>query len=350
MNLLILGGTRFVGRHLVTAARERGHTVTLFNRGRSNPDLFRDVERLRGDRDPRAGAGGGLEALRGRRWDAAIDTSGFVPRVVAASARLLADACGRYVFVSSISVYGDPSRWPIAEDHPVGQLEDPAMEEVTGATYGPLKALCECEAERAFPGRALVVRPGLIVGPHDPTGRFTYWPRRVARGGEVLAPGRPEAPLQVIDARDLADWTVRSVEQGTAGTFNAAGPAWPAWPAGPAAPLTIGEVLETSRAVSGSDARFTWVDEAFLLERGVRYWQDLPALVPESDPSVAGMVRIDSARAIAAGLTFRPLADTIRDTLAWDAAQPQRPQDAPLQAGLAPEREAQLLAEWHARQ
>ncbi len=334
MKILILGGTRFLGRHLVDAAKASGHQLALFNRGWSNPDLFPDVEQLRGDRD------GDLEALRGRRWDAVIDTSGYVPRSVGASARLLADACERYVFVSTISVYADPSRWPITEDHAVGRLDDPQVEEITGATYGPLKVLCEREVEGALPGRGLIVRPGLIVGPHDPTGRFTYWPRRVAQGGELLAPGHPGELVQVIDARDLAAWTVRCVEEGTAGTFNATGLA---------APLTIGEVLQTSRAVSGSDACFTWVDEAFLLERGVRYWQDLPALVPESDASLAGMVHIDCTRAIAAGLTFRPLEDTIRDTLAWDATLPAGVPVQAVQAGLTLDREAELLAAWHER-
>ena len=189
MNLLILGGTVFLGRHLVEAALARGHAVTLFNRGQHNPDLFPEVERLRGDRD------GDLQALEGRRWDAVVDTCGYVPRVVRASAEMLAPNVDHYTFISSISVYADTSKPGIDEQAPVGTLDDPTTEEVTGESYGPLKALCEQAAEAAMPGRVLNIRPGLIVGPHDPTDRFTYWVRRVAEGGEVLAPGNPHAPV-----------------------------------------------------------------------------------------------------------------------------------------------------------
>ncbi len=206
MKLLVLGGTVFLGRHLVEAATARGHSVTLFNRGQHNPELYPEVEKLRGDRDS------DLSALQGRRWDAVIDTCGYLPRAVRASAELLADAVDHYTFISSISVYADFHTPAMDESAPVGTLADETVEEVTGETYGPLKALCEQAAERALPGRVLNIRPGLIVGPHDPTDRFTYWPVRVARGGEVLAPGRPHVPVQVIDGRDLAEWTVRMVE------------------------------------------------------------------------------------------------------------------------------------------
>jgi len=337
MRFLILGGTRFLGRHLVDAALARGHEVTLFTRGQTNPDLYPTLERLRGDRDPQKDDSAGLDQLKGRRWDAVVDTSGYVPRGVRAAAERLAVAATHYTFISSISAYRDFAQPGIDETYPVGTLEDESVEEITGETYGPLKALCEREVERAFPGRALNVRPGLIVGPYDPTDRFTYWPRRMAQGGEVLAPNGPDLPVQVIDARDLAAWIVDQATARATGIHNATGPA---------APLGLGAVLDACRRASGSDARVTWTDEAFLLERGVAYWQDLPAVLPEGDPKYAGMARIDASTAVAAGLTFRPIEETVRDTLDWDRT---RPQDTPLKAGLTREREAELLREWHAR-
>jgi 2'-hydroxyisoflavone reductase len=330
MKLLILGGTVFLGRHLVDAGLARGHAVTLFNRGQHNAELYPEVEKLRGDRD------GGLDVLRGRRWDVVIDTCGYVPRVVRASAELLSGAVERYVFISSISVYPSFRRPGLDETAPVGTLGDPSVEEVTGETYGPLKALCEQAAEAALPGRALVIRPGLIVGPHDPTDRFTYWPVRVARGGEVLAPGQPGRHTQFVDARDLAEWTVRMVEGGRTGTFNATGPA---------EPLVFGELLDACRAASGG-ARITWVDEAFLAEHEVGPWIELPLWVPESDADTLGFSDVSVARALDAGLSFRPLADTVRDTLAWAM---ELPSDRAWRAGLKPEREAELLTAWHAR-
>jgi len=328
MDLLIIGGTVFLGRHLVEAALGRGHTVTLFNRGQHNPELFPGIEKLRGDR------ASDLAALRGRRWDAAIDTCGYVPRVVRASAELLADAVEHYTFVSSISVYADFSQANVDEGAPVGTLADAAVEEVTGETYGPLKALCEQAAEDALPGRVLNVRPGLIVGPHDPTDRFTYWPRRVALGGEVLAPGRPEHGAQIVDVRDLAGWMLELVEARHVGIYNATGPEYR---------LTFGQLLDECRAVSGSDARFTWVGERFLLDAGAQPWTEVPLWVPESDPENAGFDAVDCSKAIGAGLRFRPLAETIRDTLAWDAT---RPADLELCAGLKRAREAELLEDW----
>jgi 2'-hydroxyisoflavone reductase len=330
MQLLILGGTIFLGRHLVDAAAARGHAVTLFNRGQHNPELYPDVEKLRGNRD------GDLEALRGRRWDAVIDTCGYVPRIVRASAELLAPSVDHYTFISSISVYAGMQTPGMDESAPVGTLEDASVEEVTGATYGPLKALCEQAAETAMPGRVLNIRPGLIVGPHDPSDRFTYWPRRVARGGEVLAPGRPGRAVQIIDVRDLAEWTVRMVEGQQTGVYNATGPDHV---------LTMGEVLDACQDVSGSDARFTWVSEEWLREAGVAPWSELPLWVPEREEN-AGFSSIDCRQAFAAGLTFRPLTDTVRDTLAWVA---DLPADREPRAGLKPEREQELLAGWKAR-
>src|SRR5919107_753483 len=244
MDLLILGGTGFLGRHLVEAALGDGHRVTLFNRGLSGPGLFPEAETIVGDRD------GDLSSLRGRRWDAAIDTCGYVPRVARASAGLLADAVDHYTFVSSISVYRDDIGPGADEDAPVQELEDPAVEEVTGETYGGLKALSERAAEEEMPGRVLNVRPGLISGPHDPTDRFTYWPRRISAGGDVLAPDRPELRVQFIDVRDLAAWMIAMSAGQQTGTFNATGPAYE---------LRMGKLLEECEAAGGGDARLVWV-------------------------------------------------------------------------------------------
>lgn len=331
MKLLVLGGTIFLGRHLVEAALAHGHEVTLFNRGRSNPELFSGVEKLRGDRD------GGLDALRNRAWDAVIDTCGYVPRVVRASAELLADSVGHYTFLSSISVYADFRTRGMDETAPMGTLDDPAVEEVTGATYGPLKALCEQAVEEAMTGRALNIRPRLIVGPHDPSERFTYWVRRIARGGEVLAPGPPEGAVQFIDARDLAEWTLNMIESRQAGVYNATGPGYT---------LTMGRLLEACREVIGSDARLIWVNGRFLLECGVKPWSDLPVWVPQDDPAYAGFASINCSKAIQSGLAFRPVEETVRDTLAWATAHPASSKSGPALPALTPEREAELLRAW----
>jgi 2'-hydroxyisoflavone reductase len=324
MDLLILGGTRFLGRCLVEAALGDDHTVTLFNRGLSDPDLFPEVETIKGDRD------GDLSALRGRRWDAVIDTCGYVPRVVRASAGLLAGAVDHYTFVSSISVYPDNMGPGADEGAPVEELEDPTVEEITGETYGGLKALCERAAEAEMPGRVLNVRPGLISGPHDPTDRFTYWPRRVAAGGEVLAPDRPELRVQFIDVRDLAGWMVKMSAEQRTGTYNATGPAYE---------LRMGKLLEECEAVGG-DAKIVWVSEEFLEENGVEPFTELPLWVPRE---YAGMLAVDCGKAIAAGLTFRPVSETIRDVLEWDGQRA----GPDLAAGLEPERERELLSAWY---
>jgi nucleoside-diphosphate-sugar epimerase len=320
LRLLVLGGTKFLGRAVVEAARARGHEVTLFNRGTTNPELFPEVEKLRGDRD------GDLDALRGREWDAVVDPSGYVPRVVEQSVELLRDAVGHYVFVSSISVYADFSSGP-TEDSPLAELDaEHSRDELRSdfANYGALKALCEQVVFEGFQGRSTAVRAGLIVGPHDPTGRFTYWPHRVARGGDVLAPAPPERRVQFVDVRDLGGWIVRVCEERTAGPYNATNPGVP-WD----------ELLETCRTVAGSDASFVWVPDTFLVERGVGEWMELPLWI--ASPGEAGMHDTDVSRARAAGLRFRPLDETVRGTLDEAATT-----DA---AGLAPEREAELLAE-----
>ena len=325
MELLILGGTRFLGRHLVEAALGRGHRVTLFNRGLSGPGLFPEVERLVGDRH------GDLSALRGRRWDAAIDTCGYVPRNVRASTSLLADAVDHYAFVSSISVYSEPIAPGAGEGAPVQELPDPLVEEITGETYGGLKVLCERAAEGAMPGRVLNVRPGLIVGPHDPTDRFTYWPRRISRGGEVLAPDSPELPVQFIDARDLAGWTIEMCEERRVGIYNATGPDYA---------LTMGRLLEECETVSGGDAELIWVSEKLLGEQGVEPFTEMPLWVPRE---YAGLQAVDCGKAIEVGLSFRPVSDTIRDVLEWDLARPSGEEPG---AGLRPQRERKLLRAW----
>jgi 2'-hydroxyisoflavone reductase len=325
VHVLILGGTVFLGRHLVEAALARGHAVTLFNRGRHGAELFPEVEKLRGDRD------GAMAALDGRGFDAVIDTCGYVPRVVRASAELLAPRAGHYTFISSISVYASYEKAGIDESDPVGTLADPTVEAITGETYGPLKALCERAAEEAMPGRTLVVRPGLIVGPHDPTDRYTYWPARVARGGRFVAPERPGYLVQYIDVRDLAAWTIRMVEAGKTGVYNATGPAQP---------QPLGDLLDRCGEAAGAPAEPAWASADFLAEHGVQPWSELPLWVPEG-PDSAGFSQVDIARAVAEGLTFRPALETAADTLAWART---RPADHQWRAGLAPEKEAELLA------
>jgi len=337
VKILILGGTVFLGRHLVADALERGHDVTLFNRGQHDPDLYPETEKLRGNRD------GNLEALQGRRWDAVIDTCGYLPRVVRASAALLSGAVNHYTFISSIAVYSTFSKLNIDESAPLGTMADETLEKITNETYGPLRALCEQAIEDEMPGRTLSIRAGMIVGPHDRAGGFTYWPRRVAQGGTLLAPGRHHRRIQLIDARDLAGWIVRLVESGQSGVFNATGPDYP---------LTMEHLLEDCRAVCGSDAHFVWVDDDFLIKEGAEPWTEIPLWIPEDDASRPGLFSIDCGKAGAAGLTIRPLADTIRDTLAWDSTL-LGPSTYRFPSGLSEripglkrERELQLLQAW----
>ncbi|TMJ95592.1 MAG: SDR family oxidoreductase [Actinobacteria bacterium] len=333
MKLLVLGGTLFLGRHVVEAALHRGDEVTIFTRGRTNPELFPKVERLLGDRD------GDLTALEGREWDAVVDTSGFAPRVVRASAELLRGAVEQYTFVSSGSVYAET---PPGHDErtPVGTLDDPTVEEVTFATYGPLKALCEQVVADVFGGRGLSVRAGLIVGPYDPTNRFTYWLTRIADGGKVLAPEPRDQPVQFVHGRDLADWMLEMAEERGGGVFNATGPD---------RPLTLGSLLEQIRAATDGDAELVWADERFLLDEGVEPWGDLPLwLAPLAEPESAGFLTADASRAVAAGLAFRPLVETIRETLDWarSGADPGVTLTDGPPAGISREREAELLAAW----
>jgi 2'-hydroxyisoflavone reductase len=323
MRILVLGGTQFLGRHSVEAALARGHEVTMFNRGQTRPELFPDVEKLRGDRD------GNLDTVRGRGFDAVVDTSGYVPRIVGETIHALGDV-GHYTFVSSISVYADAST-PPTESSPVAELEEPTEE--WREAYGELKADCEDVVRERFPS-AFIPRPGLIVGPWDPTGRFTYWPERLADGGRVLAPAPPDADAQVIDARDLAEWIVRSSDAKLSGVFNAVGPR---------EPLTMDRLLETISTTTSSDAGLHWTAADLLLARGIEEYVTLPLWLV--DPAWAGLGHVANGRAVAAGLTFRPLEETVRDTLVWirsgerlfvDQGRP-RP-------GLDPELERELIA------
>lgn len=341
MNLLILGGTRFVGRHLTEAALASGHTVTLFNRNRSDANTFSGLETLVGDRN------NDVSALRGRSWDAVIDTSAYTPTAARLTAELLQDAAPHYTFISTVSVYKDFAPSGIDEGAPVGSLSDEdvqaaeASETIPPEAYGPLKARCEKVIENLFPDHALIVRPGLIVGPHDYTDRFTYWARRIGRAGrdlgqEVLAPGDLESRVQFIDGRDLARWVVEATERGVTGTFNATGPA---------EPLSMGRLLTTARVTLNPKVELVWVEDDFLLEQGLGPSDLYPWLPLENLPDWRGFYAIDSSRAIAEGLGFRPLEATLRDTFAWDEARG----DEPLKAGLDAERERELLAAWRTR-
>jgi 2'-hydroxyisoflavone reductase len=330
LRILVLGGTRFVGRHIVDDALARGHQVTLFNRGKTDPGAYPDLELLRGDR------AGDLAALRGRDWDAVVDTSGYVLREVRNSAALLAPRIRRYLFISSISVYAGWQR-PNDEDSPVATTREPEADKVTTENYGALKALCEQAVGAALPRGTTIVRPGYVVGPEDYTDRLTYWPLRVARGGEMLCPGTARDPVQFVDGRDLGRFCIRLLEDDRNGVFNAV--------QDPGS-ITLGGLLDTSRELTGASTRFTWVPADFL--RGRPGFDDIPIWSPPEGDTAADHLTLN-ARAVAAGLQTTPLAVTLRDLLAWHATRPAAERDA-LRAGLKPEVEAALLQAWHGRQ
>lgn len=332
-----------MGRHLVNAALAENHEVTLFNRGRHSSEKIENVEQIFGDRNV------DLERLGGRKWDAVIDTSGYLPQTVKASAEVLKDSVGQYVFISSISAYADFSQPDFDETTPVAELSDEQQKraneidpkgELTGAAlgemYGALKVLCEREVEKAFSGRALNVRSGLIVGSHDPTDRFTYWVMRAAKGGEVLAPGNPNRYVQFIDARDLSEWTIKMIERGENGIYNTNGKPFD---------LTMGDVLAEIKKISGSDADFTWVDEDFLKKENVQAWSEMPLYLPESDAGFRGFLSTNIDKALSKGLNFRPLSDTIRETLNWRLTKSDE-----LKAGISIEKEKELLRKWREQQ
>ena len=333
LRMLVLGGTNFIGPHQVEYALARGHEVTLFNRGRTNPHLFPGVEKLVGDRT------GDLRALEGRSWDVVVDNSAINPEWVERSAGLLEDACERYVFVSTRSVYADPSKVPMSVAEPVWTYESAGVE--PGAErlpYGLSKALAEQRARDAFgPTRTLVFRPGLIIGPGDTTDRFTYWPVRIHRGGEVLAPGDGSDPVQIIDARDFGEWLVRMAEEGESGTYNVVGPR---------TPRPMAELLYGIRAVTTAETTFTWVDADFLVDAGLRPYRELPVWRPARD-GWEGFARFDLTPEVEKGLTFRSLADTTSATLEYHFSRPAERQEA-LRAGIDAAREEEVLARWHA--
>ena len=336
LKLLILGGTGFLGPHTVEYALARGHEVTLFNRGKTNLGLFPDLETIIGDRDPEVNSG--LSGLEGRQWDAVIDNSGYVPRMVGASASLLAGNVGQYVFVSTICQYEDWIEGGTfgTEERPRAVLEDPATEDIS-QYYCELKAYCERAVEDAIPDRATFVRPGLIVGPLDRSDRYTYWPVRMARGGEVLAPGKPGDLTQYIDVRDLAQFLVHCVEQGHIGAYNAV-----------CNPRPWGSFLAATRDAVNPDAKLTWVPAGFLAEHDVQPWNDVH-MWADADSPMAGSLAWSADKAIAAGLAFRPAAETARDTLAWFETLPPKRREQ-LRAGMNPEKEAAVLAAWHERE
>lgn len=334
--ILVLGGTDFLGPHFVRAALAKGHTVTLFNRGKTNPGLFPDLEQLRGDREK-----GDLASLQGRTFDAVVDTSGYVPAHVEATAKLFADKAQHYQFISTISVYGQLGQRAetVSEDTPVSEVAEDKQEDAAKVStrrqsmqfYGPLKARCEAAAEAAMPGRVSNIRPGLIVGPGDPTDRFTWWPVRIDRGGEVLAPGDPDGHVQFIDVRDLADWMLHCIEQRVTGVYNANGFA---------GRVSMADLLCACKCATSKPVTLVWASEEFLAENKVGPWMQMPLWIPRDGRSV-----VANQRAIDKGLRFRPVGDTVRDTLQW--AQTERG-DKPFQGtGLPEARERELLAKWH---
>jgi 2'-hydroxyisoflavone reductase len=329
MNILVIGGTRFVGRWFVESALARGHKLTLFNRG-SKSGLFPGVEEVHGDREQ------DLNALADGRWDAVLDTCGYAPNVVQRSAQFLQGRAGQYTFVSSLSAYANFGISNQDEHAALAVMPEGERTDVYNPEYyGPLKVLCEQAADAAFPGRALIVRPGYIIGPCDPTGRFTYWPRRISEGGEVLAPGSPSQALQVVDARDLGDWMVRAIENQLTGAYNATSPN---------GALTLGDALEACCQASKSGAKLTWVPEDFLRAHQVKPWQDLPFWQPDYDQEDAGQFHFEVSKAVEAGLNFRPITETVTDLLAWD-----RTPDGQLarQSGMSREREEEILSLYH---
>ena len=332
LKILILGGTGFIGPHQVECAIGRGHQVTLFNRGKTSPKLFPQVQKLRGDRDS------DLKALETGEWDAVIDNSGGLPRWVRQSGELLRGRVKHYLYISTISVYADHSELGQKENGKVLSLADPKTEDQSRETYGGRKALCEQVVRELYPTQHSVFRPGLVVGPGDPTDRFTYWPVRVYRGGEILAPGHPTDPIQWIDARDLAQWTIESIERRNYGTYNVTGPA---------ERLSMGDFLYVAQKTTNSDSKFTWVDQNFLREHKVHPWTDLPLWVPPNT-NFSGFTQVNIDRALASGIRFRSVAETIQDSLAWYRMFEKRDM-ASLQAGLSLQREAELLRKWHGR-
>jgi 2'-hydroxyisoflavone reductase len=335
-NILILGGTGFLGPHFIRAALANGHKVTLFNRGKTNPGMWKDLEQLRGDREK-----GDLEALKGRTFDAVVDTSGYVPAHVEATAKLLAENCKHYQFISTISVYGSFGDRPdtIDENTETSSVDDDKVQKVNLIKeampfYGPLKARCEAAAEAAMPGRVSTIRPGLIVGPGDSRDRFTWWPVRIDKGGEVLCPGDQDGHVQFIDVRDLAAWMLHCIEENVTGVYNATGFH---------GRVSMAELLGACKCATSTPVTLTWASEEFLQENKVQPYMQMPCWIPREGRSV-----INADKAQQQGLRFRPIADTIRDTLVW--AKTERGDKPFARTGVKAEREQELLAKWHETQ
>ncbi len=328
MKILILGGTNFVGRHFAEEALKRGHELTLFNRGQTNPDLFPGAIKLQGDRD------GNLGALKGREWDIVIDTCGYVPRIVEQSLTYLKDQTKQYVFISTISVYKDFKEGRNKETYPVGELSNVDTEDINGETYGPLKAICEKRVREAFPENHLIVRPGIIVGPYDPTDRFTYWVDRFSKGGEMLVPGKKSRVIQWVDARDLVQWTLTKAEETISGTFNVTGPAYD---------YTMEDMIkDLSKEFIDQPPHQQWVDDEFLVEKDVQAFTELPLWIPVNEEFPEGYLLADTSKAQDLGLTFRSPQVTIQDTWEWHKNR----KEPELKAGLKEDKEKQLLSQW----
>jgi len=334
LRILFLGGTGFLGPHTVSHAVARGHQVTLFNRGRSKEELFPELETIIGDRDPNIGDG--LKNLKGRQWDSVIDTSGYVPRIVDASSRLLKDHCEQYLFISSISVYKNLNELGLDEKSAVATLQDTAFESINGETYGPLKAYSEQAAENNFTSRTTVIRPGLIVGPRDRTDRYTYWPVRVAKGGEVLAPGDGKDFVQYIDVRDLGAFIIHCLEQKTMGIFNATSAM---------NTETSMDMLNHCKSASGSDASFTWADADFLEKQNIQAWSNMPVWIPRQS-EMAGLSYVSVTEAEKHGLVIRPRKETAQDTLSW-FGNLRKARRKTLRAGISQKKESEALSAWH---
>ncbi len=330
LNILVLGGTGFLGPHTVQAAIDRGHTVTLFNRGKTNPELFSDLEKIKGDRNT-----DDIKKLAGRKWDAVIDTSAYYPRSVNMAMEVLKENVGQYLFVSTISVYADWSKVNMDETSNVGTIEDQTTEEITGQSYGPLKALCEQAAEKHMPGKVSNIRPGLIVGPRDKTDRFTYWPVRIKKGGKILAPGSGSDFIQYIDVRDLGEWMVHCLEKNIVGIYNAQSNG---------ADITIKQLLDTCVRVLNPKAELVWVATDFLEKHEVAAWQEMPTWIPPKD-EYAGSGTMSSKKAYANGLKERKMETVIKDCYQWFASLPQERQ-AKVRAGISSEKEAKVLKAW----
>ena len=337
LKILILGGTRFIGLHMTSLALQRGHTLTFFNRGKTHTDKFPEIERIKGDRN------GQIDGLKDRQWDVVIDNSGYVPRHARATAELLAPNVRQYIFTSSVSVYPNFTE-PRDEKSPVGKLQDETVEKVDGDTYGPLKALCEQAVEKAMPGRTCVIRPGLIVGPDDNTDRFTWWPARAARGGEFIAPGAPADPFQVIDVRDLAAFAIKAAEENVTGTYNLVSNV---------NSFKFGELTAACIAAAHKQAKpavapkAVWIPAEFLEEQKVEPWSEMPVWLPAKGDEAA-FAGTSNAAALAKGLKISPLKKTVDDTMAWHLARPVEEREK-LKSGIAPEKEAAVLAAWKAR-